>query len=48
MSANGIFEEWTELIGNQGMMIAILDRLLHRVEIIHVTKVSKFDFIRFF
>ncbi|WP_077618325.1 ATP-binding protein [Bacillus sinesaloumensis] len=33
-------EEWTELVGNQGMMTAILDRLLHRVEIIHMDNES--------
>ena len=27
--------EWGNLIGEQGIMTAILDRLLHRVEVIH-------------
>ncbi|MED4769922.1 ATP-binding protein, partial [Cytobacillus firmus] len=26
---------WGNLIGDQGIMTAILDRLLHRVEVIH-------------
>lgn len=33
-------EEWTELVDNQGMMTAILDRLLHRVEVIHMNNES--------
>ncbi|MEU2236341.1 ATP-binding protein, partial [Streptomyces vietnamensis] len=32
--------EWTEIVGNQGMMTAILDRLLHRVEVIHMNNES--------
>lgn len=28
-------DQWSELIGNQGITTAVLDRLLYRVEIIH-------------
>lgn len=40
LTSNRSPEEWTELVGNQGMMTAILDRLLHRVEIIHMDNES--------
>lgn len=40
LTSNRSPEEWTELVGNQGMMTAILDRLLHRVEIIHMNNES--------
>lgn len=33
LTSNRSPEEWTELVGNQGIMTAILDRLLHRVEV---------------
>lgn len=33
-------EQWTELVGDQGIMTAILDRLLHRVEVIHMNSDS--------
>ena len=40
LTSNRSSEEWTELVDHQGMMTAILDRLLHRVEIIlWITKV---------
>ncbi|WP_034303994.1 ATP-binding protein, partial [Bacillus sp. 123MFChir2] len=29
-------EEWSHLMGDQGITTAILDRLLHRVEVIHM------------
>lgn len=29
-------EQWSELMGDQGITTAILDRLLHRVEVIHL------------
>lgn len=31
-------EEWGELIGDQGITMAILDRLLHRVEVIQLNE----------
>ncbi|MDE3838684.1 ATP-binding protein [Bacillus methanolicus] len=31
-------EEWSELMGDQGIMMAILDRLLHRVEVIQLNE----------
>lgn len=40
LTSNRSPEEWTELVGNQGMMTAILDRLLHRVEVIHMNNES--------
>lgn len=40
LTSNRSPEEWTEIIGNQGMMTAILDRLLHRVEVIHMNNES--------
>lgn len=40
LTSNRSPEEWTELVGNQGMMTAILDRLLHRVEVIHMNNDS--------
>ncbi|WP_325049415.1 ATP-binding protein [Lysinibacillus yapensis] len=40
LTSNRSPEEWTELVGNQGMMTAILDRLLHRVEAIHMNNES--------
>ena len=40
LTSNRSPEEWTELVENQGMMTAILDRLLHRVEIIHMDNES--------
>ncbi|MED4286426.1 ATP-binding protein [Priestia megaterium] len=29
-------EEWRELIGNSGIITAILDRIIHIVEVIHL------------
>lgn len=29
-------EEWGELLGDQGITTAILDRLLHRSEVLHL------------
>lgn len=40
LTSNRSPEEWTEFVGNQGMMTAILDRLLHRVEVIHMNNES--------
>lgn len=40
LTSNRSPEEWTELVGNQGIMTAILDRLLHRVEVIHMNNES--------
>lgn len=40
LTSNRSPEEWTEIVGNQGMMTAILDRLLHRVEVIHMNNES--------
>ncbi len=31
-------EEWAELMGDQGITTAILDRLLHRVEVIQLNE----------
>jgi DNA replication protein DnaC len=31
-------EEWVELMGDQGITTAILDRLLHRVEVIQLNE----------
>lgn len=35
LTSNKSPDEWGNLIGDQGIMTAILDRLLHRVEVIH-------------
>ncbi len=40
LTSNKSPEQWTELMGNQGIMTAILDRLLHRVEVIHMNSDS--------
>lgn len=40
LTSNRSPEEWTEIVGNEGMMTAILDRLLHRVEVIHMNNES--------
>ncbi|WP_279512779.1 ATP-binding protein [Aureibacillus halotolerans] len=40
LTSNRSPEEWTEIVGNQGMMTAILDRLLHQVEVIHLNNES--------
>lgn len=40
LTSNRSPEEWTELVGNQGIMTAILDRLLHRMEVIHMNNDS--------
>jgi DNA replication protein DnaC len=37
MTSNRPIEEWGSLLGNQPMATAILDRLLHRAEIINIT-----------
>ncbi|MED4354066.1 ATP-binding protein, partial [Schinkia azotoformans] len=31
-------EQWVELMGDQGITTAILDRLLHRVEVIQLNE----------
>jgi DNA replication protein DnaC len=36
LTSNKSPEEWSELMGDQGITTAILDRLLHRVEVIHM------------
>lgn len=40
LTSNRSREEWTELVGNKGIMTAILDRLLHRMEVIHMNNDS--------
>ena len=35
LTSNKSPDQWGELIGDQGITTAILDRLLHRVEVIH-------------
>ncbi|MEK4403194.1 MULTISPECIES: IS21-like element helper ATPase IstB [Sporosarcina] len=40
LTSNKSPEQWTELMGDQGIMTAILDRLLHRVEVIHMNSDS--------
>src|SRR5690606_5795924 len=40
LTSNRSPEQWTELVDNPGMMTAILDRLLHRVEVIHMNNDS--------
>ncbi|MCM3548747.1 ATP-binding protein, partial [Alkalihalobacillus clausii] len=35
LTSNKSPDEWGNLIGDQGITTAILDRLLHRVEVIH-------------
>jgi DNA replication protein DnaC len=40
LTSNKSPEQWTELVGDQGIMTAILDRLLHRVEVIHMNSES--------
>ncbi len=40
LTSNKSPEQWTELMGDQGVMTAILDRLLHRVEVIHMNSDS--------
>lgn len=40
LTSNRSPEEWTELVGNEGIMTAILDRLLHRMEVIHMNNDS--------
>ena len=36
LSSNKGPEDWDELLGDQGITTAILDRLLHRSEVIHL------------
>ncbi|MGO4890685.1 IS21-like element helper ATPase IstB [Anaerobacillus sp. MEB173] len=36
LTSNKSPEQWSELMGDQGITTAILDRLLHRVEVIHM------------
>lgn len=36
LTSNKSPEQWTELVGDEGVMTAILDRLLHRVEVINM------------
>jgi DNA replication protein DnaC len=40
LTSNRSPQEWTEIVGNSGVMTAILDRLLHRVEVIHMNNES--------
>lgn len=40
LTSNKSPEQWTELMGDQGVMTAILDRLLHRVEVVHMNSES--------
>lgn len=40
LTSNKSPEQWTELIGDEGITTAILDRLLHRVEIINLNNES--------
>lgn len=40
LTSNRSPEQWTELVDNPGLMTAILDRLLHRVEVIHMNNES--------
>ena len=40
LTSNKSPEQWAELMGDQGIMTAILDRLLHRVEVIHMNSDS--------
>ncbi|MFC5542291.1 MULTISPECIES: IS21-like element helper ATPase IstB [Ureibacillus] len=40
LTSNRSPEQWIELVDNPGMMTAILDRLLHRVEVIHMNNES--------
>ncbi|WP_277584294.1 IS21-like element helper ATPase IstB [Psychrobacillus antarcticus] len=36
LTSNKSPDQWTELMGDEGITTAILDRLLHRVEVIHM------------
>nr|CAF1764412.1 Insertion sequence IS5376 putative ATP-binding protein [Bacillus subtilis] len=36
LTTNKSPEQWGELMGDQGITTAILDRVLHRVEVIHM------------
>lgn len=40
LTSNKSYEQWTELVEDQGIMTAILDRLLHRVEVIQMNSDS--------
>ncbi|WP_062197152.1 IS21-like element helper ATPase IstB [Massilibacterium senegalense] len=40
LTSNKNPEEWAELVGDEGVMTAILDRLLHRVEVINMNEDS--------
>ncbi len=40
LTSNKSPEEWSHLMGDQGITTAILDRLLHRVEVIHMDRDS--------
>jgi DNA replication protein DnaC len=40
LTSNKNPEQWTELIGDEGITTAILDRLLHRVEVINLNNDS--------
>lgn len=40
LTSNKSPEQWTELIGDEGITTAILDRLLHRVEVINLNNES--------
>ena len=36
LTSNKNPEQWSELMGDEGITTAILDRLLHRVEVVHM------------
>lgn len=36
LTSNKSPDQWSDLMGDQGITTAILDRLLHRVEVIHM------------
>ncbi len=40
LTSNKAPKEWGELLGDQAITTAILDRILHRVEIIHLNEDS--------
>lgn len=40
LTSNKSPEQWTELMGDHGVMTAILDRLFHRVEVVHMNSDS--------
>lgn len=36
LTSNKSLDQWGELMGDEGITTAILDRLLHRVEVVHM------------